>query len=145
MATLFSILAWKIPWTGESVAYSPWGHKELDVTEHARTHCPYGFQSCFLVLLNWLSLAQFHYSQDKGGVLKLKWTQLDFNHINPSHNFGRFYSLAELLLAVQSAWVTRRKFTSIATVRAGIINWPGKRIPISNTKNGLNRTELCFF
>ena len=29
-----SILAWKIPWT-EEPGYSPWGHKELDKTEHA--------------------------------------------------------------------------------------------------------------
>ena len=31
MATHFSILAWKIPWTEEPV--SLWGHKELDMTE----------------------------------------------------------------------------------------------------------------
>jgi len=28
MATHYSILAWRIPWTEE-----PWGHKELDMTE----------------------------------------------------------------------------------------------------------------
>ena len=34
MATHSSILAWKIPWTEEPVRlYSPWGHKELDVTK----------------------------------------------------------------------------------------------------------------
>ena len=36
MATHFSVLAWRIPWTEEPVAhvgYSPWGHKELDTTE----------------------------------------------------------------------------------------------------------------
>ena len=33
-ATHSSILAWRIPWTEESlVGYSPWGHKELDTTE----------------------------------------------------------------------------------------------------------------
>ena len=31
MATHFSILAWKIPWTEEPVWL--WGHKELDTTE----------------------------------------------------------------------------------------------------------------
>ena len=31
MATLSSILAWKIPRRG-LVGYSPWGHKELDTT-----------------------------------------------------------------------------------------------------------------
>ena len=33
MATHFSILAWKIPWTEELEDYSPWGSKELDMTE----------------------------------------------------------------------------------------------------------------
>ena len=34
MATHSSILAWKVPWTEESIAgYSPWGCKELDTTE----------------------------------------------------------------------------------------------------------------
>ena len=34
MATHSSILAWRIPWTEESlVGYSPWGHKESDTTE----------------------------------------------------------------------------------------------------------------
>ena len=33
MTTHSSILAWKIPWTEEPVGYSPWGCKELDMTE----------------------------------------------------------------------------------------------------------------
>ena len=34
MATHPSILAWRIPWTEESlVGYSPWGRKELDTIE----------------------------------------------------------------------------------------------------------------
>ena len=33
MATHSSILAWRIPWTESLVGYSPWGHKELDMTE----------------------------------------------------------------------------------------------------------------
>ena len=37
MATHSSILTWKIPWTGSLAGYSPWGHKEWDTTEHART------------------------------------------------------------------------------------------------------------
>ena len=38
MATHSSTLAWEIPWTEESD--SPWGHKELDITEctHMRAH-----------------------------------------------------------------------------------------------------------
>ena len=36
MATHSSIPAWEIPWTERSLlGYSPWGHKELDMTEHA--------------------------------------------------------------------------------------------------------------
>ena len=33
MATHSSILAWRIPWTGSMAGYSPWGHKDLDMTE----------------------------------------------------------------------------------------------------------------
>ena len=33
MATHSSTLAWKIPWTESVVGYSPWGRKELDMTE----------------------------------------------------------------------------------------------------------------
>ena len=34
MATHSSVLAWRIPWTEEPVmGYSPWGHKELGMTE----------------------------------------------------------------------------------------------------------------
>ena len=33
MATNFSILAWRIPWTEEPGWYSPWRSKELDMTE----------------------------------------------------------------------------------------------------------------
>ena len=40
MATHFSILAWKIPWTEEPGGlYSPWGGRESDMMEHALTHC----------------------------------------------------------------------------------------------------------
>ena len=39
MATHSSILAWKIPWTGEAGGlHSPWGHKELDMTEQLSMH-----------------------------------------------------------------------------------------------------------
>ena len=39
METCSSILVWKIPWTEEpSRLYSPWGCRQLDVTEH--THTP---------------------------------------------------------------------------------------------------------
>ena len=34
MTSHSSIVAWKIPWTEELVAYNPGGHKESDMTEH---------------------------------------------------------------------------------------------------------------
>ena len=33
-----SILAWKVPWKEDLVGYSPWGHKESDMTEQLSTH-----------------------------------------------------------------------------------------------------------
>ena len=33
MVTHSSILAWRIPWMGVLVGYSPWDHKELDMIE----------------------------------------------------------------------------------------------------------------
>ena len=33
MATHYSILAWKVPWTEELAGYCPWDHKEMDTTE----------------------------------------------------------------------------------------------------------------
>ena len=32
VATHFSILAWEIPWTEGAMDYSPWGHKESNMT-----------------------------------------------------------------------------------------------------------------
>ena len=40
MATHFSTLAWKIPWTEKpGELHSPWGHKESDTTEVAQFAC----------------------------------------------------------------------------------------------------------
>ena len=41
MATHSSMHVWKIPWTEEPEGYSPWGHKEWNMTEaieHTHTH-----------------------------------------------------------------------------------------------------------
>ena len=38
MATHSRILAWRIPWTEEPKGYSPWGHKELDMTKQLTLH-----------------------------------------------------------------------------------------------------------
>ena len=40
MATRSSILAWKIPWTEEPGAYSPWGRKESDTTVRLSRRAP---------------------------------------------------------------------------------------------------------
>ena len=37
VATHSSILAWKIPWTGEPGVYDPKDHKESDMTEQSST------------------------------------------------------------------------------------------------------------
>ena len=39
MATHSSILAWRIPWTEEPGGYSPWGHKESDMTIDWHYYC----------------------------------------------------------------------------------------------------------
>ena len=33
MVTHSSILAWRIPWTRSLAGYTPWGRKELDMTD----------------------------------------------------------------------------------------------------------------
>ena len=38
MATYFSILAWRIPWTEKPVGCILWDHKESDRTERLSTH-----------------------------------------------------------------------------------------------------------
>ena len=38
MSTHSSNLAWKIPWMEEPGRYSPWGRKELDMTERLHFH-----------------------------------------------------------------------------------------------------------
>ena len=50
--THFSILAWRIPWTGSLPSYSPWGLKESDTTE--RLHfilSKFIFKNAFIVRL----------------------------------------------------------------------------------------------
>ena len=38
MATHSSILVWEIQWTRNLVGCSPWGHTEVDSTEHGHRH-----------------------------------------------------------------------------------------------------------
>ena len=49
MATYSSILAWKIPWIEGLGGHSPWGHKELDTTEHA---CAFPLKSTLIWPMN---------------------------------------------------------------------------------------------
>ena len=49
MATHFTVLSWRIPWTGNLTGYSPWGH-ELNMTEQltlSRTSTV--FTSCIIL------------------------------------------------------------------------------------------------
>ena len=57
MATHYSILAQRIPWTEEpSGLYSPWGCKELDTTEHAHTHTKCHKENTTFILENLLGI-----------------------------------------------------------------------------------------
>ena len=53
MATNSNILAWRIPWTEEPGGlYSPWGCKELDMTEQLTLHTiDICFWACYTLLL----------------------------------------------------------------------------------------------
>ena len=48
MAIHSSILAWKTPWTGSPVCFSPWARKESDTTEHSveQMPLPSAFDAC---------------------------------------------------------------------------------------------------
>ena len=37
MATHSNVLAWRIPWKRSLADYSPWGHKESDMTQQLST------------------------------------------------------------------------------------------------------------
>ena len=56
MAAHSSILAWEIPWTAEPGELSPWGQKELDMTECLSTE----EYSDFLILMLALISCVFH-------------------------------------------------------------------------------------
>ena len=53
MAIHSSILAWRIPWTEDLVAYCPWGCKESGTTENQTvslsTECPYATQLSIMI------------------------------------------------------------------------------------------------
>ena len=51
MAIHSSTLAWKIPWMEDLIGYSPWGHKELDMTE--RLHYAILYLSIYNEKLQW--------------------------------------------------------------------------------------------
>ena len=46
MATHSNILAWEIPWTEEYGGYSPWGYKELDMTQGLNNNNAISRESC---------------------------------------------------------------------------------------------------
>ena len=58
MATHSSILAWRIPWTEGPVGYSPWGHKQWDMTEQLTvSHFHKWFHVVYLSLSDLTSLS----------------------------------------------------------------------------------------
>ena len=46
MATHSSVIAWRVPWTGEPGDYSPWGRREFDTTVAALHACMHDFFGC---------------------------------------------------------------------------------------------------
>ena len=66
MATHSSILAWEIHGQRSLVGYSPWGHKESDMTEHTKTRAS-------TIELYYLTLLEEVQEQDVGKVGGLSW------------------------------------------------------------------------
>ena len=71
MATHSSILAWKIPWTEDPgriqsmglqrvAGYSPWGHKEWDMTEYTHTHT----QNSWYIYMVWNTKSTKRYTMN---------------------------------------------------------------------------------
>ena len=58
MATHFSIFAWRIPWTRSLAGYSPWDHKESDMTATEPVHAP---QSDRITLRIWHLMLHNYY------------------------------------------------------------------------------------
>ena len=75
MTTHSSILAWKIPWTEEPGGYSPWGHKESDMTEltppvlispSIKSRQPYlPNENIYWKLLCWAPLFNSHFTNEE--------------------------------------------------------------------------------
>ena len=59
MAAHSSILAWKIPWTEKPVGYSPWGYKQLAMTEQLSSHS-LGRESHGAGIGYWVCLLDLH-------------------------------------------------------------------------------------
>ena len=62
MATDSSILAWRIQPREESGGYSPWGHKELDMTEAIQHACMLLILHSQVLLLYYLFLLHFFFN-----------------------------------------------------------------------------------
>ena len=65
MTTHSSILAWEIHGQRSLVSYGPWGHKELDMTEHTSTttiwplkHCAVLFQIAYSLIITAFFMVQ---------------------------------------------------------------------------------------
>ena len=77
MATCSSILVWKIRWTEELAGYSPWGQKQLDVTErahtHTHTHTHYDTGQFFLFLSNSIDEKIVYFELTSTSIMSTHW------------------------------------------------------------------------
>ena len=89
MATHSSILAWEIPWTDEPGRLCPWGHRELDTTEHAAYFLYIQLNS----VLNFALLI----SKCKNTIISVIRTLLLLSNFSHSFNFSQVHSLTCLL------------------------------------------------
>ena len=74
MAAHSSILAWRIPWTGEPGRLGPWGHKESDTTERSTLS---------------LSFTFFHFQHLPAAPCLENNVQIPLGTVGPIHPKGR--------------------------------------------------------
>ena len=82
-------LAWEIPWIDEPGRLCPWGHRELDSTEHAAYFLYIQFNS----VLNFALLI----SKCKNTIISVIRTLLLLSNFSHSFNFSQVHSLTCLL------------------------------------------------
>ena len=98
-----NILAWEIPWTEETAGYSPWDHKELDMTEETEQACTHTVKtkiiqsSSSMLIENYISVDRF----------KNLLSVLQFNIGNIVSILVLWWNLSTLLWSVFYVWDIR--------------------------------------